>query len=442
MSRRPPLSRPAALRQRRATRMLANRSVRDNLISVAGLVGRRVTNQAGDVIGRVQDVVARWEGEQYPPITGLVVRVGRRSSFVRAEEVTQLEAAHIGLRSARVDLIGYHRRADEVALVADVMDHQIVDVDGLRVVRAADLYLTRVRDRVLLVGVDVGFSSLLRRLGPARFRTRPTPERVIDWATIQPFAGGEGAVPLRRPNQELHRLRPAELADLLEHLGRNERQELIETLEPEVAADALEEMQPEELEALLREARVDQAAELVSRMEPDEAADALRDLDDETRAALLAHMDPERAHALETMARYPERTAAGIMTTQLVCCRPDDTVEAVRDQLRDAIDHAADIDNVCVLDGDDRLLDDVSLFELIVAEPGERMETLVGPPWPVTVDPGATLDDVTERLVANRRSSLIVADGEGRPLGRILADDVVDALLPDRGRLRFPRILG
>ncbi|MBV8985158.1 MAG: magnesium transporter [Acidimicrobiia bacterium] len=298
------------------------------------------------------------------------------------------------------------------------------------------------RDRVLLVGVDVGFSSLLRRLGPARFRTRPTPERVIDWATIQPFAGGEGAVPLRRPNQELHRLRPAELADLLEHLGRNERQELIETLEPEVAADALEEMQPEELEALLREAHVDQAAELVSRMEPDEAADALRDLDDETRAALLAHMDPERAHALETIARYPERTAAGIMTTQLVCCRPDDTVEAVRDQLRDAIDHAADIDNVCVLDSDDRLLDDVSLFELIVAEPGERMETLVGPPWPVTVDPGATLDDVTERLVANRRSSLIVADGEGRPLGRILADDVVDALLPDRGRLRFPRILG
>ncbi|MBV9285297.1 MAG: magnesium transporter, partial [Acidimicrobiia bacterium] len=167
-----------------------------------------------------------------------------------------------------------------------------------------------------------------------------------------------------------------------------------------------------------------------------------RDLDDETRTALLAHMDPERAHALETIARYPERTAAGIMTTQLVCCRPDDTVEAVRDQLRDAIDHAADIDNVCVLDGDDRLLDDVSLFELIVAEPGERMETLVGPPWPVTVDPGATLDDVTERLVANRRSSLIVADGEGRPLGRILADDVVDALLPDRGRLRFPRILG
>ncbi|MBV8980257.1 MAG: magnesium transporter [Acidimicrobiia bacterium] len=442
MSRRVPLPRPAALRQRRATRLVTNRTVRGNLISVAGLVGRPVTNQAGDVIGRLQDVVARWEGEQYPPITGVVVRVGRRSSFVRADQVSRLGANEIRLRSGRVDLVGYHRRAREVALVADVMDHQLVDVDGLRVVRAADLYLTRAGDRVLLVGVDVGFASLLRRLGPARFRTRPTPEQVIDWATIQPFAGGGGAVPLRRPNQELHRLRPAELADLLEHLGRNERQELIDNLEPEVAADALEEMQPEELEALLREARVDQAAELVSRMEPDEAADALRDLDDDTRTALLAHMEPERARTLETMARYPERTAAGIMTTQLVCCRPDDTVEAVRHRLREAADHAADIDNVCVLDGAGRLLDDVSLFELVVAEPGDPMETLVGPPWPVTVDPAATLDEVTERLVANRRSSLVVADGEGRPLGRILADDVVDALLPDRGRLRFPRILG
>jgi CBS domain-containing protein len=421
---------------------LANRAVRSSLLSVAGLVGRPVKNQAGEEIGRVVDVVARWKGEQYPPVTGLVVRVGRRTSFVHIEQVEDLRPTEVLLRSGRVDLIGYQRRPAEVALVADVMDHQLVDVDGLRVVRASDLYLARVGERLLLVGVDVGLQSLLRRLGPARFRTRPTPERVIDWATIQPFAAGEGRVRVGQANQELHRLRPAELADLLEQLGRSERQELIETLEPEVAADALEEMRPEELEALLREAPPDQAAALVAQMEPDEAVDALRELDDETRHEILAAIEPERAAELDAMLRYPQRTAGGIMTTALVRCRRSDSLEEVRQRLREAADHAADIDNVCVVDDDGRLIDDVSLFELLVAEGQEAMEQLVGPPWPVTVQPEATLAEVSDRLVANRRSSLVVVDAEERPLGRILADDLIDALLPDRGRLRFPRVLG
>ncbi|MBV9412487.1 MAG: magnesium transporter, partial [Acidimicrobiia bacterium] len=233
-----------------------------------------------------------------------------------------------------------------------------------------------------------------------------------------------------------------ELADLLEQLGRAERQELIETLEPEVAADALEEMEPEELEALLREAEVERAAALVERMEPDEAADALRDLDEERRTALLAAMAPDRAAELTGIVGYSEHTAGGIMTTALLCCGCLDSVEDIRQRLREEADHATDIDNVCVCDDEGRLLDDISLFELVIADPTTRMEHLVGPPWPDTVLPGASLDDVTDRLVANRRSSLVVVDEDGRPVGRILADDVVDALLADRGRLRFPRVLG
>src|SRR5581483_8745896 len=107
----------------------------------------------------------------------------------------------------------FERRPGEVMLGRDVLDHQLVDVDGVQVIRAADLYLAPVLGSIRLVGVDVSTSSLLRRLGPARWRSRPTPGRVIDWAAIQPF-GGPGPIRLRRTNQELHRLRPAELADL------------------------------------------------------------------------------------------------------------------------------------------------------------------------------------------------------------------------------------
>jgi MgtE intracellular N domain len=133
---------------------------------------------------------------------------------------------------------------------------------------------------VQLVGVDVGFNSILRRLGPARFRSLPTPEKIIDWASITSFGSqrGPGAT-LQAAEHGLQRLRPGELADLLEDLGRTERQDLLGQLSPERAADALEEMQEGELVQLLRESGTAEAAELLGRMEPDEAADGLRELE-------------------------------------------------------------------------------------------------------------------------------------------------------------------
>jgi sporulation protein YlmC with PRC-barrel domain len=230
-------------RTERTRRLLANRAVAEALISVAGLAGRPVCNPAGAELGRVMDVVVRWEGEPYPPLRGLVVRVGRRRVFVDAEQVAEIGDGGVRLASARLDLVDFERREAELTLLADVVDHQMVDIDGLRVIRASDLYVARVAAALRLVGVDVGLQTLARRLGPARWRARPTPDRVIDWAAIQPF-GGPGPIRLRRPNQELRRLRPGELADLLEDLGRRERQALLEVLDPEAAVDALEEMEP------------------------------------------------------------------------------------------------------------------------------------------------------------------------------------------------------
>jgi Mg/Co/Ni transporter MgtE len=129
------------------------------------------------------------------------------------------------------------------------------------------------------------------------------------------------------------------------------------------------------------------------------------------------------------------------MTSRLVLCRPDDTVNEVRRRLRTEAEHRADIDGVLVVDDDGRLLDDVSLFELVVSPDGATLADLVGEPWPVTVTPDQPLDHVVEALAANRGSSLVVVDPDGRPVGRILADDVVDALVPAEGRFRFRGIL-
>jgi CBS domain-containing protein len=421
------------LRAARA-RLVEQRHVREQLVSVAGLVGRPVRLGDGRDVGRVVDVVVHWSGESYPHVAGIVVRVGRRRAFVPIEDIASLTAVVVTLSSSRLDVRDFQARSGEVALMADVVDHQLVDIDGVQVVRAADLYLASVGARWLLVGVETGMLSLMRRLGPARGRSRATPERVIDWADVQPV-GRAGTLRLDRTNRELRRLRPGDLADLLEELGHPQRAELVGALDVDVAADALEEMEDAQRDRLLRHLDPQQAAAIVAEMEPDEAADALRDLDDDRRSALLAYLPADANATITTLLAYHGDTAGGIMTTVVVLVPQHEPVSAVLDRLRELEDHRADLDAVLVVDDDGRLLDDVSLFELALAPHDSPVGDLVGPPWPIVVAPDATLDEVVDAVLSNRRSSIVVADGESRPLGRVLVDDVLDALTPKRGRL-------
>jgi CBS domain-containing protein/sporulation protein YlmC with PRC-barrel domain len=446
MATRPSPPAVSALRARyeqRTERLTTLRHVRAALVSLAGLIGKPVLNQAGQQIGTVADVVARWDSQQrYPPVTGLIVRVGRRRAWLPVDTVEEFGRDRVRLRTARLDLREVARRPGEVELARDVVDHQLVDTDGARVIRASDLYLAQVAGVVQLVGVDVGFHSLVRRLGPARFRSRPTPERVIDWASITSFGSQHGAGGgLQTADHGLQRLRPGELADLLEDLGRTERRDLLARLTPDLAADALEEMEAAELVQLLRESDTAKAAELLGRMEPDEAGDALRELDPVEQDKLLAAMPAQARDRVATLLAYGERTAGGMMTTILVSAVPVETIAQVRDRLRANREHDEDLAGVIVLGADGQLLDDLTMTELFLADPAVTVDDLIGPPWPVTVTADADLAQIAGRLVATRSSSVVVVDEEERPLGRILADDVLDMLVPDRSRFRFPRRL-
>jgi hypothetical protein len=433
-------------RRQRSQRLLANRAVRDAIVSLAGLVGGPVRNQAGAEIGRLGDVVCRWSGEEtYPPVTGLVVKVGRRLAFVGAAAIDTIQHDGIVLSSARLDLVDFAPRPGEVTLFDQVLDHQLVDVDGVQVIRAADLYLAPVYGRYSLVGVDISAQSLLRRLGPARWRHHPTPDRVVDWGAIQPFGDtAQGVAPevrLRTTNEGLERLRPGELADLLEDLMRPERQKLLDSLTPEEAADALEEMDPEELASLLREAEPARAAELLGDMEPDEAVDALRDLSADERSEILAVMDQAKVADLVRLLGYDEHEAGGFMTTAFLVAPTTETVASLAARLADHEDCPEELDAVALVDHVGRLVWDLPLLQLLV-NPGQTvLADLVGEAEPVTVGIHAQVAEVAERLIDARRMSVVVVDEADRPVGRILADDVIDALLPERGRIHFPRLL-
>ena len=452
MARRPSLPTPAPLRhraERHAHRgLLTHRSVADALISLAGIVGQPVRNQAGDEVGRVADVVARWDGGPYPPATGLVVKVGRRPAFLPIAQVATMKADEVRLRSARLDLRDFQRRPGEVVLGRDVLDRQLVDVDGVRVVRASDLYLARVGLAWRLVGVDVELPDACSAASARPVAaTAPRPTACSTGRPSSPSARSPASVRLLavQPGPQapppVGARRPARGARARRAPGAARRRST-----RDVAADALEEMEPEELEhAAARGAEPARAAALVAEMEPDEAADALRDL--EPRGAGRAARRHARRRPPATLAAlltFSEESAGGLMTTHLVTrARSAPSVQAVRDRLRAARPTTVPTSTAVLVIDDD-------------GTPRRR-------PRPVRPLPGrarrlgrrprraALARHRPRRRVARggrgpprrqpRRSSVVVVDDADRPVGRILADDVVDALVPERAKLRFPRIL-
>ena len=419
--------------------------LRGKLISLAGLIGQDIINQEGQLLGKVVDLVFRWDThEAYPPLTGVIAKVARQHVWITAHKVEKITAARVELATAKLDLREFQPRKGEVRLAKEVLDHQLIDVDGARVVRASDLYVAPVSGQVRLVGVDVSLKSLVRRLGPRHFRMTPTPEVVIDWAAIQSFGGQETVkrdVKLAAHRRELHRLRPGELADLLEDLSRDERQELLDALPKDQAADALEEMEPKEVQTILRETSPGEAGAYLSNMESDEAADALRDVDENLRRDLLEHMTQDSADKVQGILAYDETTAGGFMNTSLFTARGTETVGALTERLRAAAADLKEIESVVITDKSGKLIYDLALVDLLATDPLSNLSSLIKPPEPVTVAPEALINEVAELLVESRRASILVVDQNNLPIGRIFADDVVDALLPEYGRFHFPRLL-
>ena len=411
----------------RSELVLQRKNIRESLVSLAGLIGKPVKYQGGREIGRLVDVVVRHGEDSYPPVSGLIVKVGQSKSFIDGARISKLTQNEIELSSAKVDLTEFTRRDGESLLDADVLDHQIVDVNGLRVVRTSDLYLAPLDREIRVVGVDISFKAFLRRIFPVALGRGPIPKHVIDWANVASLAHGSGVVRSNESRAALGQLRPADLADLIEDLAGRERSALIEMLDPDLAADALEEMEDDELQGLLRGLSAQRSAELISRMEPDEGAEVLRDLDSDHRESIFMEMDTSVAKQLRKLVEFDETLAGGIMTSHMLITHEADTVASALALL---VEHRGrDIsDGVVVVDAKGKLLDHIQIIELIAAKPGATLSSLMGPPYPTSVNLNTRLDEVIDEFANNRGSSIIVVDEKNKPVGRILADDLVDAL--------------
>ena len=415
------------------------------MLYLSQVIGRPVRDQAGESIGRVADLIVA-VGEQYPPVTGLVISTDRRKIFLPWTSVATVDVSGARLRTRTIDIGKFQQRPNEILLKADLMDKQIVDIDGRRVVRVNDLSLDVIQGSLRLVAVDVGAAGLLRRLGiegPYRTLARnlrlPVQERFIDWEDVDPVESSIASVKLRVPHAGLAQLHPADLASIIDQLAPKERAGILASLDDEAVADAMEEMEPDTQVEVLEDLHPERAADILEEMSPDDAADLVADLSDTAREEILALMEKNEADEVQELLGYPEDSAGGIMTTEFIAVPATLTAARTIDRLRELEPDAETIYYVYVVDADEKLVGVLSLRDLIVAPP----ETAIGDVMihePVAVDVHANQEDVAAIVARYNLLAVPVVDADGRLEGIVTVDDAMDSILPTAWKKRLPRL--
>ena len=409
-----------------------------DLMALSEIVGSAIVERQGERIARVKDVVARLREGTYPLVSGLVSRAGGRDFYIPIEHVAEIGPRQVRLVSGTVDVGRFQRRDGELLLVKDVLDRQVIDVRGTRVVRVNDLYLTLAPDGYRVVALDTGGGAILRRVLPGTMRGRFAGRMLTDWRDVEYLMSDTPAVRLKVGHLQLRKLRPQQLARIVSELSRQEGAEVLASLDEEHAADTLEELSTEQQAQLLSAMPVEQAADLIEEMEPDDAADVLAHVPAPRAEELLDEMDRPESEAVRRLLKYDPHSAGGIMTTNILQIGPDRPVaEAlhVYQTQEDAPDFAY---YFFVVDEAGRLAGVLSMRQVLIAAGGAIVRDVMTREL-VTVAPDDEPQHVAETIAEYNLLAIPVVDEDQRFVGAITVDDVLDVLLKEswrRGRSR------
>jgi CBS domain-containing protein len=401
------------------------------------VVGGALRDGSGGRLGRVEDLIVRLGDPGYPPITGVLVTVARRRSYVPAERVARIEHGAVTLGVAKLDLRTFERRPDEVLLRKDVLDRQLINVSGARLVRANEIELARVAGWWRVVGVDTGPRGALRRLIPHRVGARVEPGPFLDWASLEPFVGHVPTVRLRVPHPKLARLHPAQIADLVEAASHAEGAEIIAAVrtDRELEADVFEELHPAHQVEFIEQRPDADVAGVLGRMGADDAADLLIELPDERREAVLELLSPLQRRRVRALLGYDPATAGGLMSPDAVIVDRHATVAEARAKVRSSRAPAELVTVVFAVDSRGALEGWVPTAELLRRRSDDLLidHLRIGP----ALSPGTPFEEVARMMADYNLTAAPVVDARERILGVVTVDDVLEVMLPTGWRRRF-----
>jgi hypothetical protein len=409
------------------------------ILHLSAVVGSPLRDSDGARLGKVEDLIVRLGGVGYPPITGFLVTVAGRTSYLGAERVSEIGTDGVVMRKAKLDLRPFERRPDEVLLKRDLLDRQLINVQGARLVRANEIELALLAGSWRVVGVDTGPRGGLRRLLPKGLGAHIATGEFLDWAGVEPFVGHVPTVRLRVPHPKLAKLHPAQIADLVEAASRREGEEIIQAVgddDRELEADVFEELDDQHQREFLEDRPDAQVAEILSRMAPDDAADIVGELDEDRREPLLALLPVGHRVKVRVLLGYDPAEAGGLMSPDFVLLgnstSAGDALQAVR---RSKI--APELLTAAFVSAADGTLEgSVPVTALLRAEPGQALEKLVKHESPC-LRPDAAFEEVARLMADYNLTAIPVVDEHDRMIGVVTVDDVLEAMLPRGWRRRF-----
>ena len=412
------------------------------MLYLSQVLGRPIRDMEGERVATLKDVIVRL-GEDHPPVIGVVARLRRRDFFLPRARIRALDEQGVRLSSDILDLRPFARRDGEVMLAKDVLDKQLIDVDGKRVVRVNDVQLIEAAGELRVTGADVSLAGLWRRLTPHNFIGTNRPVEVIDWADVGYLATDAATVQLKSSRDKLARLHPVEIARLAEALSYHQGAEIIEALDDETAAETLEEMADEDQARIIGEMEEERAADILEWMSPDEAADVLGDLPEEKAEDLLERMESEEKADVAELLPYEDDTAGGLMTTEFVVLPKELTVGEAIARLREMAETPNMIYYLYVVEaeGSWSLLGLITLRSLILSDPSYPLHAVMRTEFQ-RAHPDDAARDVAETMAEYNLLALPVVDDEGDIAGIVTVDDAMGYLLPKGWRQRLPRLFG
>lgn len=401
-------------------------------VVLSALLKHAVIDAKGKKVGELADAIVSLRGDDYPLLTGLAARAASVTVFVPISQVIAIDTDRIELRSARLDLRPFARRDGEVLLRADILGHRLIDVDRALLVRAHDVQVTQTGEGWIVTGLDVHRRPWMH-VG-ARHKRHP----MRDWRSFEALIGHQHSVLIRSPFGRLRRLKPAQLADLIEEASREEQDELLAHVhsDPELEADVFEELDEDQQSQLLRTRNSEQIADVLARMRADDAADAIMDLPQKRRLPVLDLLpDPHRTR-VRALLGYHTATAGGLMGVDYLALHEQATIADALELVRTAKTQQPEaLTTIYSLDPDGRLVGTVSLVRALQLDPTTPLHTATDPD-PVHAHHDDDIVRVTTQMADFNLLTLPVLDEHSRILGVITVDDALEAAIPEDWRRR------
>lgn len=399
------------------------------------VLGKTVINEHGRRIGTLYDLVMV-PGETFPEVSRLIVKERKRLVAIPWRSIILFNQFVISVSGTSTEFPRYELSNEDILVKRDILDKQIVDVDGAKVVRVNDLKIGSYKDVLCILTVDIGLSGLLRRMGyaimgkkVATLLHKEISHKEISWEYVQPLDKNLSRLALTMAQDQLAEMHPSDLASIIANISHQHIQNVLISLDTETAGEAIHELDPELRSRVISEMDSELASDILEEMEPDEAADVLGDLPEEKAKELLNLMDEEEAEEIQELMEHEDDSAGGLMNSSFLTIDVDMTAGEAFAEVKRLAEEIEMVHYAYVLDAEERLSGVVSLRDIFTRPentPIREIMTESVKTVPVNAEP----EDVLEIIAKYNLLAVPVLDEEGKMAGIVTVDDILELFLP------------